>query len=179
MLHPAITSCLLCESTGRRAIASFLTTTKYTKRGQANTDAAHRPTRHGICERCIKPLWLCTEIYNSPVFADMPSFFHSAAILATASLALAAPTSSITKKLNGSVPRIRTSHTNKAAIAHYHTYTKYNRPAPEHVQKAAAADAGTGSVSATAEQYDSEYICPVTVGNNQLNLDFDTGSSDL
>ncbi|KAF2165915.1 hypothetical protein M409DRAFT_66870 [Zasmidium cellare ATCC 36951] len=64
-------------------------------------------------------------------------------------------------------------------MAHYHTYTKYHRPAPEHVQKAAAADAGTGSVSATAEQYDSEYICPVTVGNDQLNLDFDTGSSDL
>jgi hypothetical protein len=28
-------------------------------------------------------------------------------------------------------------------------------------------------------QYDSEYLCPVTVGGQMLNLDFDTGSSDL
>jgi aspergillopepsin I len=30
-----------------------------------------------------------------------------------------------------------------------------------------------------ASQYDSEYLCPVTVGSQTLNLDFDTGSSDL
>lgn len=29
------------------------------------------------------------------------------------------------------------------------------------------------------QQYDSEYLCPVTVGGQTLNLDFDTGSSDL
>ncbi|KAF2768964.1 acid protease, partial [Teratosphaeria nubilosa] len=34
-------------------------------------------------------------------------------------------------------------------------------------------------VSSNAQAYDAEYICPVTVGQNQLNLDFDTGSSDL
>lgn len=109
----------------------------------------------------------------------MPSILSSMVLLATASVVLAAPASKSNKKLSGSVPRIRTGHTNKAAIVNYHTYTKYHAPAPEHVRKAAAADAGTGSVSATAEQYDSEYICPVTVGNDQLNLDFDTGSSDL
>ena len=26
---------------------------------------------------------------------------------------------------------------------------------------------------------DSEYLCPVTIGGQTLNLDFDTGSSDL
>lgn len=136
-------------------------------------------------ERYIEQPWLiirsrnATQHLTHSVFVNMLSFYYSVAILAAASVALAAPTSSTAKKLRGSVPRIRTGHTNKAATAHYHTYTKYHRSAPEQIQKAAAADAGTGSVSATAEQYDSEYLCPVTVGNNQLNLDFDTGSSDL
>ncbi|KIX97696.1 uncharacterized protein Z520_06474 [Fonsecaea multimorphosa CBS 102226] len=55
------------------------------------------------------------------------------------------------------------------------TYLKYNSPVPADV-KAAAAD---GSVTATPEQYDAEYLCPVSIGGQTLNLDFDTGSSDL
>ncbi|KAL9606639.1 MAG: hypothetical protein Q9179_000225 [Wetmoreana sp. 5 TL-2023] len=57
------------------------------------------------------------------------------------------------------------------------TYEKYNAPAPEDVVKAAAANDGT--VTTTPEQYDSEYLTPVTIGGQTLNLDFDTGSSDL
>ena len=61
------------------------------------------------------------------------------------------------------------------------TYGKYSHigaVAPADV-KAAAASAQSGSVAANPEQYDSEYLCPVTVGGQTLNLDFDTGSSDL
>lgn len=54
-------------------------------------------------------------------------------------------------------------------------YSKYNKVAPEAVQKAAS----NGSVTATPEQYDAEYLCPVTIGGQTLNLDFDTGSADL
>ena len=36
-----------------------------------------------------------------------------------------------------------------------------------------------GQVTATPEAYDQEYLCPVTVGGQLLNLDFDTGSADL
>lgn len=36
-----------------------------------------------------------------------------------------------------------------------------------------------GSVVATPESYDYEYICPITVGGQSLNMDFDTGSADL
>ncbi|KAI1612304.1 aspergillopepsin I [Exophiala viscosa] len=54
-------------------------------------------------------------------------------------------------------------------------YSKYNKVAPEDVQKAAS----SGSVTATPEQYDAEYLCPVTIGGQTLNLDFDTGSADL
>lgn len=56
-------------------------------------------------------------------------------------------------------------------------YRKYNKPVPAHVE--AAAEAGQGSVTATPEQYDTEYLCPVTIGGQTLNLDFDTGSADL
>lgn len=57
------------------------------------------------------------------------------------------------------------------------TYGKYNGTAPEDVVKAAAANDGV--VTTTPQQYDIEYLTPVTVGGQVLNLDFDTGSSDL
>lgn len=43
----------------------------------------------------------------------------------------------------------------------------------------AAATNGTGSVTATPEANDVEYLAPVTIGGQTLNLDFDSGSSDL
>jgi aspergillopepsin I len=36
-----------------------------------------------------------------------------------------------------------------------------------------------GSAPAVPTSQDSEYLVPVTVGGQQLNLDFDTGSADL
>ena len=56
-------------------------------------------------------------------------------------------------------------------------YGKYNKTAPADVRAAAASNDGT--VTATPEQYDSEYLSPVNIGGQVLNLDFDTGSADL
>lgn len=62
-----------------------------------------------------------------------------------------------------------------ASIAY--TYGKFKAQAPSDVVSAAANNDGT--VTASPEEYDSEYLCPVTIGGQTLNLDFDTGSSDL
>lgn len=56
-------------------------------------------------------------------------------------------------------------------------YAKYGKKAPARVEAAAAANDGTVTTSPT--EYDSEYLTPVTIGGQQLTLDFDTGSSDL
>lgn len=57
------------------------------------------------------------------------------------------------------------------------TYAKFGKQAPANITAAAANNDGT--VAADPTQYDSEYLCPVTIGGQTLNLDFDTGSSDL
>lgn len=36
-----------------------------------------------------------------------------------------------------------------------------------------------GSVSAVPQSHNSEFLCPITIGGQRLNLDIDTGSSDL
>lgn len=43
----------------------------------------------------------------------------------------------------------------------------------------AAESSGAGDVSATPRVHDSEFLCPVTIGGQTLNLNLDTGSADL
>ncbi|KAL9075017.1 MAG: hypothetical protein Q9161_001948 [Pseudevernia consocians] len=63
----------------------------------------------------------------------------------------------------------------------YGKYAKIGANAPATVNAAASKAAGTddGTVVASPEQYDQAYLESVTVGGQTLNLDFDTGSSDL
>ena len=44
---------------------------------------------------------------------------------------------------------------------------------------ASSGDDGSGEVTATPEENESEYLSPVTIGGQKLNLNFDTGSADL
>jgi len=64
-------------------------------------------------------------------------------------------------------------------VAMMNAYNKYNKPVPANIAAAAAAALQSGTVTATPQQYDSEYLCPVAIGSSGkvLNLDFDTGSS--
>ncbi|KAL9105890.1 MAG: hypothetical protein Q9227_009001 [Pyrenula ochraceoflavens] len=59
------------------------------------------------------------------------------------------------------------------------TYAKYGKPVPEDVQKAVNVILADGTVTASPDGGDEEYLCPVTIGGQTLNLDFDTGSADL
>ncbi|KAF2151452.1 aspartic protease pepA [Myriangium duriaei CBS 260.36] len=58
------------------------------------------------------------------------------------------------------------------------TYQKFKAQAPQVVIDAAN-NSPTGTVPAVPQPTDVSYLSPVTVGSNTLNLDFDTGSSDL
>ena len=55
-------------------------------------------------------------------------------------------------------------------------YDKYKKPLPKDVAAAANND-GEGINNPTAS--DTQYLTPVNIGGQTLNLDFDTGSSDL
>lgn len=77
-------------------------------------------------------------------------------------------------RIDQSIPK---SHKLSGPASLAKAYGKFNKAAPKDVKVAAAASDGT--VTATPEQYDVEYLSPVSIGGQVLNLDFDTGSSDL
>lgn len=107
----------------------------------------------------------------------MPSLTDILTVGALASLALAVPVSQIgTKKgytITGSVPKPLPP----AAVQYANVFAKYGMTAPQPVLDAAALR--NGSVVASPEASDVAYLCPVTIGGQTLNLDFDTGSADL
>jgi hypothetical protein len=63
----------------------------------------------------------------------------------------------------------------------YNMYKKYNIKVPDMLMAAVkAAAVNTGSVPAVPnDQFDDAYIEPVTIDNQLVHLDFDTGSADL
>ncbi|KAK3319422.1 aspartic-type endopeptidase-like protein [Apodospora peruviana] len=72
------------------------------------------------------------------------------------------------------------------ALSVYKTYLKFGAPIPDYLHEAVAkarlGKRATGSASATPiDTFDDAYVTPVSIGTpaQVLNLDFDTGSSDL
>ncbi|KAK3395053.1 aspartic-type endopeptidase-like protein [Podospora didyma] len=122
----------------------------------------------------------------------MPSFasFLVAALLAGTGLGSALPPKIGTTVKDFSVTQVA-NHKYKfnGAVSVYKTYLKFGVPIPEDLRSAVfnATDGRlgkrlTGSASATPiDSYDDAYITPVSIGTpaQVLNLDFDTGSSDL
>lgn len=101
----------------------------------------------------------------------------AATLLTSQAFASPLPRSASTKfTIKQSVPV--KGRTGAQALAH--AYAKHGVAVPENIAAAAAAaGSGSGSVTATPESGDTEYLCPVNIGGQTLNLDFDTGSADL
>lgn len=107
----------------------------------------------------------------------MPSFAHLTVALALIGTAVSAP-SPINKRSAFTVPQVAGPKIIKNGAGEViRTLRKFGKPVPQSLLDAAARS--SGSVTATPDSVDSRYLCPVTVGTTQLNLDFDTGSADL
>lgn len=106
----------------------------------------------------------------------MPSITKLVVASALAGMALAAPTPRQPAKRGFTVNQKIAKPYQAPAVQLRKVYQKYNVAVPEDVAKAASGD---GSVAATPEQGDVEYLSPVEIGGQTVNLDFDTGSADL
>lgn len=137
---------------------------------------------HPLCANFLPRPLTClhsTFIHYCPCFHSltMPSFSAAFVALVAATLVGAKPIPQVDVRtgftINQSIPKAFQA----GPVVLMNAYRKFNAPAPSDVQ--AAASASQGTVTATPEQYDAEYLCPVTIGGQTLNLDFDTGSADL
>ncbi|KAK4964048.1 hypothetical protein LTR66_006240 [Elasticomyces elasticus] len=102
----------------------------------------------------------------------------SVALVAFASLAVASPVEVQNKRTFSLLQVPGPKVFRNGPVDMMKTYAKYKAKAPSDVKKAAAA-VQSGSVTANPQAYDESYLCPVSVGGQTLQLDFDTGSSDL
>ncbi|KAF1914641.1 aspartic peptidase domain-containing protein [Ampelomyces quisqualis] len=114
----------------------------------------------------------------------MPSFVFLTVALALAISVAATP---VQKRDAFSVEQVARGTFRKNGPAQVaKTLRKYNKAVPANILAAAenneavSVQDDTGSDPAVpSDHYDSSYLSPVTVGNNTLHLDFDTGSADL
>ncbi|KAI6632355.1 hypothetical protein MCOR08_005535 [Pyricularia oryzae] len=116
----------------------------------------------------------------------MPSFIQSLTwAVAAAALAVAMP---VDTKAGGTTTLTQVANPNfvaKSGVqAMAQVFRKYNKPLPPNIAAAVAnatVSRRDGSATTRPESNDKEYLTPVKIGTpgTTLNLDFDTGSSDL
>jgi len=105
-------------------------------------------------------------------YAAASSAAYSSAIVSSAAVSYAAYSSAATSY---------TVTTSATAAATATPAPANAAPAPDYAAPAPSADGNdeTGEVLATPADNGAEYLSPVTIGGQKLNLNFDTGSSDL
>lgn len=108
-------------------------------------------------------------------------------VLALSAVGIAAPApvpqvapEAISSASSFSIDAIKTNTVRNGTASILKAYAKYNikptKPMP--AISDAIAKRQNGVVTAT-DSNNVEYICPVSIGGQTLNLDFDTGSADL
>ena len=107
----------------------------------------------------------------------MPSLVSALSALAVVSFALATPIwrANQTFTIYEKVPKPFVP----GPVRLLQTYRKYGIIPPTEALAAAAAAVASGSVTANPTLHDLEYTCPVTIGGQTLNLNFETGSAHL
>ena len=132
------------------------------------------------------PRWLstyCTAKLQPPRnynhYFPIMHFIHQLTITSTllAALSYATP---LTKRNRFTVHQTLSKSSRRhgpAALAH--VYRKFGKSIPIHLANAATNINTNDSVAATPSPGDQEYDAVVTIGGQNFNLDFDTGSSDL
>lgn len=122
----------------------------------------------------------------------MPSIAYLTAALAFTSAVVATPVQ-LEKRGAFTIHQVeRSTFLKNGPAQKVKTLRKFGKPVPAALLAAAearvtsaevfAAAAGTASGTDAAnpsDDYDSSYLSPVTVGSTTVQLDFDTGSSDL
>ncbi|KAI9797339.1 MAG: Type I transmembrane sorting receptor [Piccolia ochrophora] len=95
-----------------------------------------------------------------------------------AALALVVDANPIEKRKTFTVNQIvkQKSKPKNGPKAYAAALAKHNGTIPANLAAAAKND---GTVSATPTDFDTQYLCPVNIGGQILDLNFDTGSSDL
>ncbi|KAI0471838.1 secreted aspartic proteinase precursor, partial [Xylariaceae sp. FL0804] len=118
--------------------------------------------------------------------ASLSSLALVAAVAGTAMAAPAPAPAPAAKSGRFSMPRVRNQNYTKygpASVAK--TYLKYGKEVPAGLRQTLGWNAKNkreeGDVTTVPQEYDSEYLTPVSIGTpaQVLNLDFDSGSSDL
>lgn len=98
------------------------------------------------------------------------------ALLGFTALAAAAPLSAVQKKsFSLNQVAVKPTKTLNGAGHYAKALRKYGATIPAHVLAAVE----SGSVATTPQPYDLEYLTQIDVGGTLMNLDIDTGSSDL
>lgn len=138
--------------------------------------------------------------------STMPSFTHLLLFTILVTLALSAPAPSAPQKRGQTFKVKRVANPNfvrrDGAAALIKAYRKFGMPLPTELAAtierktkhngtstavtaksnstvAATNGTGSGTVAATPESGDVEYLSPVNIGGQTMNMDFDSGSSDL
>jgi len=108
----------------------------------------------------------------------MISIRSLAAFLALVSLTVASPVQ-LKKRGHFSIKQIEgRRRIRQGPVAMRRGLQKWGAPVAKELE-VAVASVKNGSVAAVPEEFDIEYLSPVTVGDRVLQLDFDTGSADL